>query len=358
MHLPQGIHAAADYSALAAKKLPAPLLAYINGGSGQDRVSRANLAAFGRWSVLPRLPARRMPPDCTTTVAGTVLASPVLLAPVAMHALAHERAERETADGADAVGACMVCSCQSSLPIETIATGSQPTGRWFQLLVDRERARTLALLRRAESAGVSALVMTVDAGIQVPSRRAVESGFRLPADLSIAHQSHMTVPASLVEATSFAPDLQDVAWLLEQTRLPVFIKGVLDAAEAGNLAEMGVAGVIVSNHGGRTIDSVPASLDRLPVVRTEVGDRCAVLLDGGIRSGSDVFKAIALGADAVLIGRLQLHALAVAGALGVAHLLRLLHEELCITMSVAGCTTLDDVRASQLMASAAPRNPQ
>lgn len=353
MNLPVGIGAAADYERLAADRLAAPLHAYLAGGSGDDLTVRGNREAFGRWRLLPRMLSSQGAPRCACRLGGQTHAAPILLAPVALQRLVHDRGERETADGADTVETGMICSTLSSLPIEVIARGARVGLRWFQLYLQPERADTLALLRRAEAAGCAAIVLTIDATIQLPSRRAQQSGFVMPSDLRSAHHpDHQSVSNNprLADLLARVPGLDDLDWLLNQTRLPVYVKGVLDADEARRIAHAGVAGIVVSNHGGRTIDGVAASLDCVAAIRAAVGKQCEVLMDGGVRSGQDVFKAIALGANAVLIGRLQIYALAVAGALGVAHMLRLLREELEITMAVTGCANLSDINAACLVA--------
>lgn len=354
--VPPDIQCAQDYEAGAAQRIAAPTFAYIAGGSGDDRTLRANRAAFDNWAAVPRILRDMTGAETKVCLPGGSLQHPILLAPVALQQLVHADAEAATARGAAAVDACLVTSTLSSLTLEDIArAGNGP--RWFQLYLQPTRAATLELLRRAQQAGYGALVVTLDAALQQPSRSALAGGFRMP---SWIHPGNLMPPAAAPPAgagvfdtfTRNAVSRDDLAWLLRTTSLPVWIKGVLHADDARALQAMGVAGIVVSNHGGRSLDGVPASLDRLPGIRDAVGDEFPVLCDGGIRSGSDVFKAIALGADAVLVGRLQVYALAVAGALGVAHMVRLLHEELALQMAMTGCRCLADVRAASLQ-----RNP-
>jgi isopentenyl diphosphate isomerase/L-lactate dehydrogenase-like FMN-dependent dehydrogenase len=214
------------------------------------------------------------------------------------------------------------------------------------------------LVQRAEAAGYAAIVLTVDAPVQMPSLRAQRAGFVLPP-ACIAANLQRYPPSSAPETPPgasrilrghmrHAPTWDDLDWLRQQTSLPLWVKGILHADDARALQNAGIAGLIVSNHGGRGLDGVPASLAVLPHIRAAVGDGYPLLLDSGIRSGLDVFKALALGADAVLVGRLQMYALAVAGALGVAHMIALLREELELTMALAGCATLADVRRATL----------
>lgn len=348
--IPREIGCAQDYEVLAPRFLPAPAWAYIAGGSGHDRTAAANVAAFGRWSVLPRLLRDLRRGSTGVSLAGERFAHPVLLAPVAFHKLAHPRGELETARAAAAAEAGMVVSTLATCTLEDIAASGNPQ-RWFQLYFQPGRDATLALLRRAEAAGYGAVVVTLDAAIQVASLRAVRAGFRMPDTCVPANLPGNPAPAGnriFQDLMAAAPGWDDLRWLLANTRLPVWVKGVMHPDDARDLRAAGVAGLVVSNHGGRTLDGAPASLDLLPSVRAAVGDDFPLLQDGGIRSGQDVFKALALGADAVLVGRLQLYALAVTGALGVAHMVKLLREELEVCMALAGCATLDDIGGGAL----------
>ncbi len=350
--IPAGVCNAIDYERLAPQAMDAGRHAYVAGGCGWDQTVAANRAAFSHWAVLPRL-LRDLRAGHTRLVLGDLeLPHPFLLAPVAHQRLAHPDAEIATARAAAATGSCLVASTLSSRTLEEIAAAGGPT-RWFQLYLQPERAHSLDLLRRAENAGYRAIVLTLDASIQLASRSALAAGFAMPADCvpaNLAGYPQSAAPA-LAEGESrifqgamrHAPRWDDLHWLLEQSRLPVWVKGVLHPDDARQLQAAGVAGLIVSNHGGRSLDGAPASLACLSAIRAAVGAGYPLLLDGGVRSGADAFKALALGADAVLIGRLQMYALAVAGALGVAHMLQLLTEELHACMAQAGCARLSDI---------------
>jgi isopentenyl diphosphate isomerase/L-lactate dehydrogenase-like FMN-dependent dehydrogenase len=282
---------------------------------------------------------------------------PILLAPVAHQQLVHPRGELETAQAAAAMHSCMISSTLSSFSLEDIAS-TTTADKWFQLYFQPQREVTLDLLRRAERAGYTAIVVTLDTPIQAQSLSSRRAAFAMPAECVAVNLQHYPQPQPinlqagqsriLQGMMSEAPTWQDLEWLLAQTSLPVLVKGVLHADDARELRARGVAGLVVSNHGGRTLDGAPASLRALPAIRAAVGSDYPLLLDSGIRSGTDIFKALALGADAVLIGRLQVYALSVAGALGVAHLLKLLREELEICMALAGCATLSDIRPAAL----------
>lgn len=333
--------------------------AYIDGGNGDDQVLAGNREAFAAWSIWPRILQRDGEGSTRLTLFGQTLRHPFLLAPVARHGLVHAEAERATARAAVATSTVMVASTQSTLPLETIAGELAGTG-WFQLYPQARRADTLALLRRAEAAGFRAIVLTVDAPVQMASRDAQRAGpawasGNVPANLvgqTAPERRALEADASLVfqGAMADAPSLDDFAWLREQTRLPIIAKGVLHPDDAVALIGLGADGLIVSNHGGRTLDAAVPALQALPLIRACVGTDVPLLLDGGVRSGSDAFKALALGAQAVLLGRPQLHALAVGGARGVAHLIRLLRDELEVTMALAARFNLAQIDRSALHA--------
>ncbi|WP_313069667.1 alpha-hydroxy acid oxidase [Melaminivora sp.] len=365
--IPPGIHNAIDYERLAAQHLPADRLAYIAGGCGWDRTVAANRAAFDSWAVLPRLLRDVRGGHTRLALNGQPFLHPFLLAPVAHQRLAHPDAEVATARAAEATDTCLVASTLSSTPLEAIAQAAGQGPRWFQLYLQPERAHTLDLLARAEAAGYQAIVLTLDASIQLASRSALAAGFVLPPECLAANLTGYapSAPTPLAPGDSrifqgamrHAPTRCDLDWLLSATRLPVWVKGVLHPDDARALRAAGAAGLIVSNHGGRSLDGAPASLALLPAVRAAVGADCPLLLDSGIRSGQDAFKALALGADAVLVGRLQFYALAAAGALGVAHMLTLLAEELHACMAQAGCATLADITPGALLPCPCPCLP-
>lgn len=350
--IPAEILCAQDYERLAHRYIDAPVQAYIEGGSGTEATLRANLAAFARCSIRPRLLRDLRAGHTRLQLIGREYPHPIMLAPVAFQSLAHPQGELASARGAAAVDVCMICSTLSSYRLEDIA--AQTSGeKWFQLYFQPFRSSTLDLVRRAEAAGYAALVVTLDASIQSPSLRARRAGFTMPPDVLPANLQGYPTPDQVQLShghsvifqgmMSEAPTWDDLTWLMAHTTLPVVVKGVLHPDDAVELGRAGAAAIIVSNHGGRSLDGAPASLAALPSIRHAVGDKYPLLLDSGIRSGTDIFRALALGADAVLIGRLQVHALAVAGALGVAHLIRTLREELEICMALSGCATLGDI---------------
>ncbi len=258
-------------------------------------------------------------------------------------------------------------STQASLPLETVAHAmlSEP-GRgplWFQLYLQHDRGFTRELVQRAEAAGYEALVLTVDAPTSGARDRERRAGFRVPPGVRAVNLDGLPPSPAVTldpgQSALFdsllrhAPTWDDVAWLQAQTRLPILLKGVLHDDDARQAARLGLGGVIVSNHGGRTLDTAPATAHLLPRIVEALAGSMPVLVDGGIRRGTDVLKAMALGAHAVLLGRPYIHGLANAGAVGVAHVLRLLRDELEIAMALCGCSRLDQANPSLLYSPAA-----
>ncbi len=296
------------------------------------------------------------------TLLGRTLAHPILLAPVAYQRMAHPDGELAAAHAAAALGAGMVLSTQASTPLEAVAQAMlSDAGRgplWFQLYLQHDRGFTRDLVRRAEVAGYEALVLTVDAPTSGARDRERRANFRLPPGIRAVNLEGLppVTPVELAPGQSalfdgllrHAPTWDDVVWLQAQTRLPILLKGVLHPDDARQATRLGVAGIVVSNHGGRTLDTVPATAQMLPRIVEAVAGALPVLVDGGIRRGTDVLKAMALGASAVLLGRPYVYGLANAGAMGVAHVLRLLRDELEIAMALCGCRTLDQATPALL----------
>jgi 4-hydroxymandelate oxidase len=278
-----------------------------------------------------------------------------MVAPVAVQKLAHPDGELATVVGASALGAAMVVSTQASVLLEDIARHAA-TPLWFQLYIQHDRGFTQALAERATAAGYRALVVTVDASVNGVRNREQRAGFRFPPGVSAVNLTGMAPPpmpqVGPGESPVFkgmldgAPTWRDVEALVKASKLPVVLKGIVSPSDAQAAIDHGAAAVIVSNHGGRALDTLPATIDALPRVAAAVGGRIPVLLDGGIRRGTDVLKALALGARAVLIGQPCIHGLAVGGAAGVAHVLGLLRAELEVAMTLTGCRTLAEIDRS------------
>lgn len=345
--IPPTVAAVADYEALARERLSAGAWAYLDGGAADELTVTDNRTAFSRLRLRARV-LRSFPPGSGTAceIFGLRLPYPILLAPVAYQKLAHPDGEIATVLGASAMQAGMIVSTQASFSLEDIARTAE-TPLWFQIYIQHDRGFTLDLVRRAEAAGYRALVLSVDAPISGLRNREQRAGFTFPPDVSAVNLRGL---APLPRGTSMslfdnplittAATWKDVEWLRSQTRLPLLLKGVTSADDAARGLDVGADGIVVSNHGGRVLDGQPASIDLLPEIAEVVAGRAPVLLDGGIRRGSDVFKALALGARAVLIGRAFVHGLAAAGAIGVSHVLRILHAELEATMVLTGCDSL------------------
>jgi 4-hydroxymandelate oxidase len=351
-----------DHERHARSQLDDNAWAYFSGGAADEITLRANRSAWDALPLWPRVLRPLAGGHTRVQLLGRTLAHPVLLAPVAFQRMAHGDGELATAYAAAALGAGLVLSTQATLPLETIAQAIlNDPGRgplWFQLYLQHDRGFTRDLVERAEAAGYEALVLTVDAPSSGARDRERRAGFHLPPGITAVNLAQLP-PAPRValqpgQSALFdallhqAPTWDDVAWLQSITRLPVLLKGVLHPADARQAAGLQVAGLVVSNHGGRTLDTAPATATALPRIVQAVEGRLPVLVDGGIRRGTDVLKAMALGASAVLVGRPVVWGLANAGAAGVAHVLRLLRDELEIAMALTGCATLADASPALL----------
>lgn len=351
--IPADVVSAADYERRAIDHMDATAWAYLQGGAADEHTIQANVSAWATCTLQPRVLADVRGGHTRCTLFGDTLAHPIILAPVASQRLFHPDGELATTLATSVMQGAAVMSTQASYSLEDIAHHNQSSGQgllWFQLYWQGSRDATLALVKRAEVAGYRVLVLTVDAPVSGVRNREQRAGFSLPATIANLNVPSMQLPAvpegkSVVfdGLMTVAPTWEDVAWLVEQTSLPVLFKGVLHPDDARKAVDIGANGIVVSNHGGRVLDSVPATLHALPAVAAAVNGAVPVLVDGGIRRGTDIIKARALGATAVMIGRPYIYALSVAGALGVAHLIRLLREELEIAMVLTGCKTLDAI---------------
>ena len=352
--IPPEIVAVADYEPPARERMSEAAWAYVAGGAADELTLRENRAAFDRLKLLPRVLRPLAGGHTRVRLGDSVFEHPILVAPTAYHTLAHPEGERATALGAAAARAGLVVSAQAGVALEEIAAAGRGVPWWLQLYPHADRAFLAALLRRAEAAGCEAFVLTVDAPVSGVRNREWRAGFRLPPGVEAVNLRGLAAPMAPATGVgespllggplaAAAPTWDDLAWLCTATRLPVWAKGILAPADALLAMEAGAAGVIVSNHGGRILDTTPATIDVLPAVVAALGGRGPVLLDGGIRRGTDVLKALALGAGAVLVGRPVLHGLAAAGAPGVAHVLHLLRAELEAAMALCGCATPADI---------------
>jgi isopentenyl diphosphate isomerase/L-lactate dehydrogenase-like FMN-dependent dehydrogenase len=355
--IPADVIALSDYERLASQFMPYATHEYIASGNADELTLQTNRHALDAICIYNRVLQNCAHGNTQINLMGESFHHPFLLAPVACQQLVHPDGELATAQAAAVTSTGMIASTLSSYSLEDIAQ-QIPRNKWFQLYFQEDRQFTLSLVRRAEQAGFTALVFTVDVPVSGLRNRAQRAGFVMPSIDKQANLHNMppldVIALSADDSMIFqgvmavAPTWKDLAWLATQTQLPIILKGISHADDALRAMNMGLAGVIVSNHGGRSLDSLPATIQSLPLVRKAVGKEFTVLMDGGIRRGTDIFKAIALGADAVLIGRPQIQALAVAGALGVAHMLQLLQDELEMTMALAGCATINDITSDAL----------
>jgi isopentenyl diphosphate isomerase/L-lactate dehydrogenase-like FMN-dependent dehydrogenase len=335
----------ADYERLAEEKLDPAVFGYFAGGAGEERTLRGNAVAWSRWVLRPRVLLDVGEVSTATTVLETEVSMPVLLAPVAFQRLAHAEGEAGTARAAAKAGTIMCLSTLANASPAEIAAAAPPAPRWFQLYWYRDEGVTRSLVEQAVASGFQALVLTADAPVVAKRERDLRSGFAISPNVPVPSlEAVLGAPAAGKPTELFALVSPSVSWrdldrLASDVGLPVILKGVLTAEDARLAADHGAAAVVVSNHGGRQLDGAAASVDALPEVVDEVGDELEVLVDGGIRRGSDVAVALALGARAVLVGRAFLWALAARGEQGVVHVLELLHEELAVTLALLGCAS-------------------
>jgi 4-hydroxymandelate oxidase len=342
-----------DYEVAARAALGPAAFDYYAGGAMDEITLRENRAGFERLRLRPRVLVDVSRRQLSTTLLGRSIPFPVLIAPTALHGLAHSEAEVASARAAGLEGVGFVLSTVSNKPLEAVrAASSAPL--WFQLYVYRDLDLSRALVERVEAAGFDGLVLTVDAPVLGQRERDVRHRFRLPPELVLANlpaglERLPEAPDDSAMAAHFAsminPALswKELDWLGSITRLPLIVKGVLRADDARLAVEHGAKAVIVSNHGGRQLDTAVPSIEALPEVAEAVGEHTDVLLDGGVRRGTDVVKALALGARAVLLGRPILWGLAVGGEAGVRHVLQIIRAELDLSLALCGCPDVRDL---------------
>jgi 4-hydroxymandelate oxidase len=353
--LPLNLH---EYETAARALLPPMVWHYVAGGSGDEATLRSNRAAFDRWRLLPRMLRGLREVSTVTTVLGQDISLPVLIAPSGRHRLCHDEGERATARAARAAGTIYTMSTAATFAIEEVAPEAGPW--WFQLYVYRDRGLTRELVTRAATAGASALVVTVDVPMRARREAEERARFTMPPGITTAllaapegtvvpGESNSTAVAAEINAI-FDPTLNwdDLDWLASLSPMPVLLKGILHPADAARALDYGVRAILVSNHGGRQLDGAVAALDALPAVVDAVAGRAEVLVDGGVRRGTDVVKALALGARAVLIGRPIHWGLAIDGEAGVRHILELLRAELALDLMLCGVASPAQVDRSLL----------
>jgi L-lactate dehydrogenase (cytochrome) len=384
---PYGVRALArcydigDLAALARKRLPAGAAAYLDGGGEDEWTLRRNCAAFGEVEFLPHILRDVSGVQIATTVLGTAMPAPIVLAPVGAPRMFHHEGELAVARAASQAGLTYGVSTLATQPLEAIAEAAQGRPLWFQLYVWGDRSVAKDLLARAKAAGYRALLLSADTTVRSERDRELHRGIELPSpELTVRtvldgarHPSwawhFLTSPApgfpnlsthgptsreQMKEMFDGTVSWQDLDWLREAWDGPLAVKGVLRPDEAVRAADHGADAVIVSNHGGRQMDHLPATLEVLPDVVSAVGDRIEVLVDSGFRRGTDIMMALALGARAVLIGRAHLYGLAAAGEAGVRHAIDILTEELRMAMGLCGAATLTDLQRGLLRVTSPP----
>ena len=331
-----------DYEEKARTTMDPAAYELVASGGADEITVRWNREAFDTIALLPRVLIDVSKLDTRVNLFGRELPFPILVAPTATHCCYHNEGEIATAKGAGAAGATYVISTYTTTPIEDIAeAASGPL--WFQLYIQTDKGETKDLVQRAEAAGCQALCVTVDTptfGIRNRQDRAGFSYQNLPANVSTPYVSSSFTPISVT--------WKDIDWLTSFCRIPILLKGILDPEDADEAIKRGAAGVIVSNHGGRELDTVPASIDALAPIAEKIAGRVPILMDGGVRRGTDVLKALASGASAVLIGRPICYGLGVAGSEGVHNVISILRSEFETAMALSGRPTIESIDHSLL----------
>lgn len=355
--IPSHLLTLADYEQFAKEFIDFPSYEYISSGAGNELTLSRNQSDFDNITLLPQTLQSFEHAHTDTELLNQTFKSPIALSPVAHHGLVHSEAELATAHAADAVDIPMALSTLSSLSLETVAKHSEAQ-LWFQLYIQPSMDTNLYLIERAKNAGYKALIVTIDAPVSGLRYRVQRSEFQWPDNLKAANLiNYPNQPLTKISPEksaifhglmSTAPTWATLEFLIKESALPVIIKGILNPEDAKKCAAIGAQAIIVSNHGGRVLDSLPSTISILPKIRSAIDKDFPLILDSGIRRGTDVFKALALGADMVMIGRPQLYALAIAGSLGVAHMVQLLQQELEITMALTGCRTINEISSQHI----------
>lgn len=340
------------FEAAAAARLSTVAHDYYRSGAWGERTVRENVEAWSRLWLRPRCMVDVSVRDASIDLLGVRVPSPLLVAPTALHRMAHDEGEVATARAAGACGLPMVLSSLSTCTIEAVAAATKAP-LWMQIYISQDRGFTRALAQRAQAAGCKALMVTVDTPVWGVRERDIHNGFRVPDGLRMANLERPGQPTGhsgrgIGESLGWTIDAsltwKDLELLREAVSIPVLVKGVLRGDDAARAIEHGAAGVVVSNHGGRQLDGAMATASALPEVVEAVSGRAPVIVDGGIRRGTDILRALAMGAAAVQVGRPVLWGLAVGGAEGVERVLRILMEEFSIAMALAGCPSVASIR--------------
>jgi 4-hydroxymandelate oxidase len=350
---PEDILSLIEFESIAPEHMSPMALSYVSGGAADELTMRANSEDWKRLRLNPRVLVDVSQISTETELFGRKMETPILLAPAAFHRLFHPEAELATVAGANLAHAVTVLSSYSTEAVESVtAMAKYPV--WFQLYTQMDRELTREMVQRAQAAGCQALCVTVDTPVLGARHREARSHFNLPADfklpnLNLGAVSHRP-PQGAIYSALLNPKLtwKDIEWLRSIAKVPVLLKGVMNPEDALQAANSGVDGLIISNHGARNLDTLPSTAEALPRIAEKLQGKLPLLVDGGIRRGTDVLKAIALGASAVLVGRPYLYALAVDGAAGVARVMEILRTELEMAMALTGRTTIKQIDKSVL----------
>ncbi|MEL0638673.1 alpha-hydroxy acid oxidase [Marinomonas sp. TI.3.20] len=341
-----------NLEAQAKEKLTREIYDFVAGGAGNEESLDNNLKAYSNYSVIPRVLRNASRIDCSLNLTGTKLFSPIIIAPMAPHKLLHERGEIETVTAASKTNSLMIVSCMASQSSLEISKESSEA-LWFQLHIFKDRTITLNLAKKVESQGYKALIITVDMPVVGNRERNRNNKFKIPGNMlaqnlieegliSRKYKNSLNT-LSMNELFDSSITWQDICWLKNNTSLPIYLKGVLHPQDAIKALEIGIDGIILSNHGARQLDCCVSPLFMLSKIRKILGNKFPIIVDGGIRSGSDVFKALAMGASSVLVGRPILWGLAVGGSYGVSGVLNRLNSELKQVMVLCGVSNLLEI---------------
>jgi 4-hydroxymandelate oxidase len=347
--IPNDLVSLKDYERYAKQRLNLNAFVYVCGAAADEITYKRNEKAFENIFLETATLEDLKGANTKIELFGQEYDSPIFLAPVAYQKLADVNGEIATVQGSDAMNCCMCVSSFSSCTLEDISANTN-SPLWFQLYIQPDMNTNLKLIKKVEDLGYKALVITIDAPISGIRNSEQRAGFYLPDGISAINIENLnpiqttTNFENIFDITPTLPTWKDIEFIKKNTKLPVILKGITSTSYAKKAIDFGIDGIIVSNHGGRTIDTLPSTIELLPKIAKAVDGKIPILFDGGIRRGTDIIKAIALGASAVMIGRPIMYGLATAGALGVAHTLKILKEELEVSMIFTGCKSIKDIK--------------
>lgn len=352
-YIPNDLVSLKDYERYAKERLDLNSLAYIDSGAGDEITYKRNESAFRDIFLKTKTLEEFENANTNIELFGQTYSAPIFIAPVAYQKLVDVNGENSTAQGADAMNVCMCVSSFSSTKLEDISKNSN-SPLWFQLYIQPDMSINLELIAKAKKLGFKAIVITIDAPISGIRNVEQRANFRLPDGIEAINIKNQNLNQTtnhfenIFEMAKILPTWKDIEYIKKHTDLPIILKGITSVDYAKKAIELGIDAIVVSNHGGRTIDTLPSTIEVLPAISKFVNKKIPILVDGGIRRGTDILKCIALGADAVMIGRPIIYGLATAGALGVAHVLKILKEELEVSMVFTGCKNIQEVKEIKL----------